>query len=482
MINTNKIDETKLRVQNNEKLGIYCWNANSISNKIDELNQFLNLDKVDIIAINETKLSKLNECFLKKNENYNAVFKSRNGFGGGVAFFVKKDIQFEIIDDLDKFEVEQICIKIRIKNKYIFIITYYNPPDKDLNIDMLNYLDEKFENYIICGDFNSKNTSFGCKVNNKNGTKLEEFILNSKALILNNKVDPTYYRTYNNYQEILDLFICSNSLFRLIDNFKVLNHKDLGSDHFPIKIEMRKDNVPSKIKKDYNTPKFDYAKANWGKFKEYLNNKNLTEILNSKNVDEINEFVIQNMIEAAEVSIPKKQKHTSNVRIPKYLLEIIKLRRRYKKALLKNYNEIDKKKYYDLSKIIKEELTVIKNRNWDKFSSNFSKNPTSSKIFWDRIKRIKTNNNDVSDKYPKLILNGREYCEDIDKANLFGEILSKTFKDESDACYDDVFKYTVSRDIEEYNKIMIEENKKSNLGFINVENMNKYLYHIKHYA
>ena len=46
-------------------------------------------------------------------------------------------------------------------------------------------------------------------------------------------------------------------------------------------------------------------------------------------------------------------------------------------------------KFYDLSKTIKEELHVIRNKYWDKFASSFSKNPISSIKFWDRIKRIK---------------------------------------------------------------------------------------------
>ena len=35
--------------------------------------------------------------------------------------------------------------KIIIKNKDIFLMTYDYPPDKDLSIDMLNFLDDKFE-------------------------------------------------------------------------------------------------------------------------------------------------------------------------------------------------------------------------------------------------------------------------------------------------------------------------------------------------
>jgi hypothetical protein len=40
---------------------IYCWNANSISNKFEEIILALNENEIDIIAINETKIDKNDE-------------------------------------------------------------------------------------------------------------------------------------------------------------------------------------------------------------------------------------------------------------------------------------------------------------------------------------------------------------------------------------------------------------------------------------
>ncbi len=60
---------------------------------------------------------------------------------------------------------------------------------------------------------NSKHKSFGCKINNTNGNNLNEFLSNSSSIILNNKLEFTYYRECNNYKEILDLIISSSNLF-----------------------------------------------------------------------------------------------------------------------------------------------------------------------------------------------------------------------------------------------------------------------------
>jgi exonuclease III len=44
---------------------IYCWNANSISNKFEEIILALNENDIDILAINETKINKIDEYFIK---------------------------------------------------------------------------------------------------------------------------------------------------------------------------------------------------------------------------------------------------------------------------------------------------------------------------------------------------------------------------------------------------------------------------------
>jgi exonuclease III len=108
---------------------ILLWNCNKIENKIEEVFNTLVKEDLDIIALNETKLEKNYEASILNHSNYNYVVKSRNKFGGGVGFIINKNIKYEEIEDLNKFELEVVCIKINIRNKDVFIITYYNPPN-----------------------------------------------------------------------------------------------------------------------------------------------------------------------------------------------------------------------------------------------------------------------------------------------------------------------------------------------------------------
>jgi hypothetical protein len=218
-----------------------------------------------------------------------------------------------------------------MNNEETHLITYYNSPTTDLNIEMLEYIEKTFKNYIICGDSNSKNKAFGCKENNKNGNSLIDFISNNNAIILNNK-EPTFFRDYINYTEILDLLISSIGSYRNIKNFEVCIEIDLFSGHYPIKIDLlvkinnSNKNVNSQIK---IMPEFDYSRPNWKKFKDDLEKIQTSNIMKSKNIEEIIKLVVDNIILAAKTCIPKKRENKAKrLKIPKYLRKLI-IHRRY---------------------------------------------------------------------------------------------------------------------------------------------------------
>ena len=89
---------------------------------------------------------------------------------------IKKEIPFEIINEIEKFDTETVCIKIKFEKDDLHLINYYIPPDVEPNVEMLKCIDTNFKKYIICGDLNSKHETFGAQTSNANGEKLNEFI------------------------------------------------------------------------------------------------------------------------------------------------------------------------------------------------------------------------------------------------------------------------------------------------------------------
>jgi len=54
---------------------------------------------------------------------------------------------------LDSFNEDIIGISSKIENKTIGFFSYYNIPKKELNIELFESIQSKFENYLIIGKF-----------------------------------------------------------------------------------------------------------------------------------------------------------------------------------------------------------------------------------------------------------------------------------------------------------------------------------------
>jgi hypothetical protein len=228
--------------------------------------------------------------------------------------------------------------------------------------------------------------------------------------------------------------------------FEVCINVDLFSDHYPIKIQLKNGNKQEKIINQIKT--LDYSKANWIKFENQLEQIDINEILKSTDVDEINEFIVTNIIKTANESIPvKNSKNIFHTKIPKYLRMLVK----HKKYLLKKKYESNSKRDLNLlSRVIKEEVNILRNNNWMKFTSNNQENPLSSKKFWRRINALKNDGKVKNNYFPVMNHNNKQYKTDLEKANLFGSILSETFKDNEHDKYDKNFKIKIEEEIKDY--------------------------------
>lgn len=459
---------------------ICSWNANSLRNKKEEFFNILDKNEIDIFAISEIKIYE-HEANIFNHKNYVYLCKPRTIHGGGVALFIKKNIEYEEVLELNQFKIEHICIKIKYKTKYVYVINYYNPPDKIISSQMLDYIELYFKSYIICGDLNAKHKSIGCHETKESGNVLIDFVNNSKSIIMNNR-DFTYFKIYNDktYKEVLDLFVCSSDMANEFYNFKVRYDLELDSDHYPIQLDNNSDDNKEANSKAQEK-KYDFSKVCWKKFKETLEKINLESILECRDVDKINDFIIESLHHAAKAAMPYKNNNKKQLRLPKYILNMIEARKFYKRIITKN-EYVDpsiKNKLYTISRTIKEEINAVKNNKWNKFTEQFSKNPLSSKKFWNQVNIIKNGSSNHNDNIPMMKHDNQTYKSDLEKANLFASILSSTFKDNSntDNIYDDNFKIIVNKEVKE--NIANFKNQEIDSSKINMQMLNKFLKKIK---
>ena len=153
--NTRKFDELS-----GKGLKFVHLNITSLLKNIDEVRLFLNDNKVDVFALNETRLDET----ITENEisvpMFNLLRKDRDRNGGGVAIYIKCGIEYQIVDNTALSQLEALCIKICLqKSKPIFMVNWYRPPNAKLEVidiyeNVLQFLDSQCTNIIVMGDIN----------------------------------------------------------------------------------------------------------------------------------------------------------------------------------------------------------------------------------------------------------------------------------------------------------------------------------------
>ena len=115
---------------------------------------------IDILGINETKLDSSVFQHLISLEGYTWVSRDRNRFGGGVGFYIRNSINFQVRSDLNKDDIEFLAIEInKDKIKHFLISTWYRPPNSSIDLfnkfeNILRLIDIEEKESIIVGDLN----------------------------------------------------------------------------------------------------------------------------------------------------------------------------------------------------------------------------------------------------------------------------------------------------------------------------------------
>ena len=153
-------------------------NINSLLPKIEEKRLIATTSNASVIGISETKIddSVLNSEI--EIENYEVVRRDRNGRGGGVACYIRKDICFNQLNFISS-DVENICFNILLKNlQPITVGVFYRPPNENQFLEKLSddfyKLNAHKNEVVILGDFNINLIKNGKYILNKANTKLSD--------------------------------------------------------------------------------------------------------------------------------------------------------------------------------------------------------------------------------------------------------------------------------------------------------------------
>jgi endonuclease/exonuclease/phosphatase family metal-dependent hydrolase len=433
-----------------DNLKVIHWNCFALTSvRQVELVNFINFFKPDIISLQEIKLKEeLSNLRLNIN-GFTTYVKARSDRGGGVAILIRSEIPHSPISDLD-CNLEIVGLKIDTSEFNFDFYSLYNPPSKLLPQEFFNNLESNKRKFVLTGDLNSKTEVIGCKGNNKNGEILERILTNTSTVIHNN-LSPTFNRFNSEYYELLDLVLSSHEISNKITGLEVLSDHDMGSDHFPVLFHI---NVKRQVQnnQEKNTiSRFNLNKADWGLFRFHLEGLALaysSQFIESLSIDELNDLVINNINQAATLSIPKYVVKNNNS-LPFEIVQLIQQKRIIRKEFRKTKHPYLK---LLLNKITNEVKALIRNhkeKTWKFFLDKIGPHPVSSRPFWAKINQARTANKAVV--FPTLEKNNQFFKTSEEKAHIFSKLLSTTFNDEgNDNEFDSSFKEEVNMKIRNY--------------------------------
>ena len=135
-------------------------NIANLPKHFDEISLMLRDKKIDILALNETRLDSFISDELVSVDGYDLMGADRNRNGGGVCIYTRSNINYLKRPDLVPNDLEAISLEIKQANSQSFIIaTIYRPPNSQtedlLKIErLIQQADNENKQIYILGDLN----------------------------------------------------------------------------------------------------------------------------------------------------------------------------------------------------------------------------------------------------------------------------------------------------------------------------------------
>src|SRR5436190_4087426 len=335
------------------KLRIIAWNANSLTDKRDELEEFAHRLRADVMLISETFLKP--QSWEPNIRNYKLYRMDRDGVRGGTAVYVRCTIDHSEVDT-PTLQILEGCSVIVNTEKHgpIRIVSVYNPPNKKLlpeDLDAL--LKEDNLPLILAGDLNAKHLAWYSRVNNASGRSLLKFATEHHLAVIGPE-EPTHFHRAGHPPDLLDIAVVRG----YNHNINVSTTNDLSSDHNPIIIDLHNDEKGS-------TP--TTSTTNWEVFTSLLNDEfgNLPIINTTQELDEA-VAVLTTKVQRAihKASRPKPTAAANRPKLPAQILEIIKNRQAARRTWHRTHDPADKTMYNRLTTELRDELRAHKNECW----------------------------------------------------------------------------------------------------------------------
>ena len=401
------------------------WNCQGIRSKHRELELYLKENNFDIVALNETFLTKKINF---KIQGYDTIKNDHStGVRGGVAFLVKhglivtkeyRNTDFNIITDN-----EVLVIDIDLSNNQNLILATIYCPNGNPNLRLFETIKNLSDNVMFVEDFNSKLEAFGCAKKNTSGPMLKN-IQNQLNLINLNTDEHTHLDRYTGNTDILDMAFSSLNLSK--HDIQFLIGDDLGSDHLPIEIAL---DTPPHRNTHINPVRYKFNQTDREVFESTLEaalgSREVPELKSTQDIDKYADFITTAISTAVDKAIPKsKSGRPESQPVSDETLVLIKEKRKLRRQYSQVHDPLVTTRVNQLQTEIKDNLRIESQASWEKFCNDISleTNHTES---WCKIKNFLKPKGQHD--YPALRLDAKTTKTDADKAQLFAESVERHF-------------------------------------------------------
>lgn len=269
-------------------LKIVSWNLKSALAKLLFLQLMCGELSPQVICLQETKLLPNKSLFLKHFRTFRQDNSSALNASGGVLIAVHSSFHAEAIPLSTNFQA--IAIRIHSSSP-VTVCCYQDDVTSILLEDLVNQLPKP---YILTGNFNAHHFLWGFNKTDQRGMEIESFVENSDITLLNND-SPTHFNVYTGNTSAIDLSFYNPTLTHQIT--WSVNENLYSSDHFPQVLEISiNPSIPVIAPQQWIL-----NKADWKKYEQSVD---LSSIENFKTADKMVDFIVQQVIPAANNSIP----------------------------------------------------------------------------------------------------------------------------------------------------------------------------------
>ena len=393
-------------------LNIVLWNSNGIRNCLDEVSLYLKEKKIDLMLITESRLSNNSSLVVPGYSCYYTNHPDGKPHAGS-AILVKENIKHHHVYNLPlaNMQCTTICIEDYLGGFNVSAI-YCPPKHPIVEEDFENFFNSLGNKFICGGDFNSKSTCWGSRLNNTKGRILFKAINKTNALVHSTN-EPTYWPSDpNKIPDVVDFFLTKGFSS---SSLSVRSCFDLFSDHSAIAAELA-----TKVR----TRNICTRSTSWEKYRSILLNEEpiIKQLKSPADIDFAVDQINNCFITAHKRSLFYSKHHSSTpIHGPnKSVTAAPKEKRRLRRLWLRNRCPNTKAKLNSAIVTLRRLLASERLVDLQKETKSISLHN-----LWDKVK---AKNRPLCQESPLRKTNGTWAKSNSQKAERFAEHLEEVFK------------------------------------------------------